>query len=153
MNDNRMKSTFARNRLDIAPQALLLSVGVILSVVLISIMVIQFEQARKMAEIVSENMLETTERIKNSDILQYDGETLTGADVRNFCKKYLSGGDEIEKITIKNKTVTTTYTQSSSRSGINNTSSAEYVAPTAAYSCSITCNANGIITLVSFTIQ
>ena len=73
-----------RNRLDIAPQALLLAAGVILSVVLISIMVTQFEQARQMSDIVTGNMLSTAETLKNSSITQYDGLRVSGAEVRNF---------------------------------------------------------------------
>ena len=59
-----------RNRFEIAPQALLLAAGVILSVVLISIMVMQFEQAKNMSDVVSGKMIEDTERLRNSGIMQ-----------------------------------------------------------------------------------
>ena len=79
-----------RNRFEIAPQAMLVSAGVIMSVVLISIMVSQFERAKALSSAVSERMIETTAQIADSDILQYDGATVTGADVRSFYRRCFS---------------------------------------------------------------
>ena len=141
-----------RNGLDIAPQALLLAAGVIFSVVLISIMAMQFEQARQMSDIVSENMISTAEELKNSWITQYDGLRVSGAEVRNFYKLHLSknGASDFEKMTVNNGTTTRSYTKAGNYSELTDKDGAAYVAPSDVYLCSIEQNANGIITEVVF---
>ena len=141
-----------RNRLDIAPQALLLAAGVILSVVLISIMVTQFEQARQMSDIVTDNMISAAEDLKNSSIAQYDGLRVSGAEVRNFYKVHLTaaGAENFEKMTVDNGETTRAYTKSGDFSLMTDRNGSAYVAPTDVYLCSIEINANGIITNVLF---
>ncbi len=144
-----------RNSFDIAPQALLLAAGVILSVVLISIMVVQFEQARKMSDVVSGKMIEDTERLRNSGITQYDGLRVSGAEVRNFYKLYLTsaGPKGFEKLTVKSGDTEKSYTRSGSFSELTDSSGSGYVAPTDVYLCTVEQNANGIITNVIFYLE
>lgn len=144
-----------RNRFEIAPQALLLSVGVILSIVLISVMVTQFEQARSLSDEVSRNMLKTGEQIRNSDLMQYDGIKVSGAEVRNFFKMQISAGgpDGFDTLVINNGKTTGKYSESGKYSLITDMGSAAYVNPTDVYLCSILSNANGMITTVTFTKQ
>ena len=144
-----------RNRFEIAPQALLLAAGVILSVVLISIMVMQFEQARKMSDVVSGKMIEDTERLRNSGIMQYDGLRVSGAEVRNFYKLYLTatGPKGFEKLIVKNSGAEKSYTRSGNFSELTDTSAGSYVAPTDIYLCTVEQNANGIITNVIFNLE
>ena len=139
-----------RNRFEIAPQALLLAAGVILSVVLISIMVMQFEQARTMSDAVSGKMIEDTERLRNSGVMQYDGLRVSGAEVRNFYKLYLtaSGPKGFEKLIIKNSGAEKSYTRSGCFSELTDAAGGGYVAPTDIYLCTVEQNANGIITNV-----
>ncbi|MBO7354696.1 MAG: hypothetical protein J6U61_10645 [Lachnospiraceae bacterium] len=144
-----------RNRFEIAPQALLLAAGVILSVVLISIMVMQFEQAKNMSDVVSGKMIEDTERLRNSGIMQYDGLRVSGAEVRNFYKLYLTaaGPKGFEKLIVKNGGAEKSYISSGSFSELTDTSGSGYVAPTDVYLCTVEQNANGIITNVIFNLE
>ena len=141
-----------RNRLDVAPQALLLAAGVILSVVLISIMVTQFEQAKQVSDIVTQNMISTAENLKNSDITRYDGLRVSGAEVRNFYKLHLnaSGAENFEKMTVDNGETTQSYTKSGDFAHLTDSNGTAYVAPTDVYLCSIEQNANGMIINVLF---
>ncbi len=141
-----------RNRFEIAPQALILSAGVIMSIILISIMVAQFERAQKMSALVTEKMIQTSDSIANSDIMQYDGVTLTGADVRNFYRKYFTqNGSDISAMSVNNGKTTTNYTTPGSYSDMTDPNGKKFIKPDDLYKCSITVNKNGIITKVSFT--
>lgn len=144
-----------RNRFEIATQALLLSVGVILSVVLISVMVVQFEQARSMSDAVGQNMLEATERIRDSDLLQYDGLRVSGAEVRNFFKLNLSktGPVGFTDLVIDNGNGAITYWTSSGYSEITDITGTRYVNPVDVYLCRVDQNANEVITTIKFTRQ
>lgn len=144
-----------RNRFEIAAQALMLSVGVILSVVLISIMVIQFEQARSMSDAVGENMIEETERIRDSELIQYDGLRVSGAEVRNFFKLNItkSGPKGFSELVIDNGKGTASYQTSSGYPDITDSTGSRYVGPTDVYLCSIDKNANEVITTIKFTRQ
>lgn len=144
-----------RNRFEVAVQALLLSVGVILTVVLISVMIVQFEQARNMSDAVSENMLEVTERIRNSDLTQYDGLRVSGAEVRNFFKLNVakSGPKGFTDLIIDNGSGAVTYWSSSGYSEITDNTGNRYVCPTDVYLCSVDRNINEVITTIKFTRQ
>ena len=143
-----------RNRFETAPQAMILSAGVIMSIILISIMVSQFERAQKMSAEVTQKMLKTGEAIANSDIMQYDGVTVTGADVRNFYRKYFTGsGSEIAVMTVNNGKTTTNYTASGSYSDMTDPKGKKFIKPDELYKCSVSVNKNGIITKVSFTVN
>ena len=140
-----------RNRFEIAPQAMILSAGVIMSIILISIMVAQFERAKKMSAAVTQKMMKTSEEIANGDVMQYDGVTLTGADVRNFYRKYFNqNGSEITLMTVNNGKTTANYTASGGYSGMTDPNGKKYIKPDDLYTCSVSVNGNGIITKVSF---
>ena len=150
ITDQGVKKT--RNRFEIAPQAMILSAGVIMSIIFISIMVAQFEKAQKMSAAVSEKMIKAGEEIANGDIMQYDGITLTGADVRNFYRKYFSqNGSEVMKMTVNNGKTTSDYTASGSYPSMTDPGGNKFIKPDDLYKCSVTVNKNGIITKVSFT--
>lgn len=144
-----------RNRFEIAVQALLLSVGVVLSVVLISVMVVQYEQARSMSDAVGENMLEATERIRDSNLTQYDGLRVSGAEVRNFFKLNLtkSGPKGFTDLVIDNGNGSITYWSSSGYLEITDNTGTRYVSPTDVYLCSVDRNTNEVITTIKFTRQ
>jgi len=140
-----------RNRFEIAPQALLVSAAVILSVILISIMVSQFEQARSLSRTVSQKLSEDTAEMENSDILQYDGITVTGADVRNFCRRYLSSGRErVDKMIVDNGSSVCTYTDTGGYSEMTDPEGSAFVSPADLYDAKVTVNKNGVITDVRF---
>ncbi len=143
---------FMRNRFEIAPQALIMSVGVIMSIILISIMVSQFENARNISSAVTRKMSETAADIADSDILQYDGITLTGADVRNFYRRYFgSSGSDIEHMSVNNGIRTVRYTDSGFYTQMTDPANSNYIKPDDLYKCSVEVNGNGIITNVDFT--
>lgn len=143
----------SRNASDIPAQALLLAAGVLITVLIISILFMQFKSASNLGNAVTDQISDTTEDIKNNDILQYDGMTVSGADVVNFYKKHLgdytSGQTGPFTIVIGG----TSYSNGASVSLLRDSSSGAYVKPTAKYKCSVTRNANGMITKVTFTKQ
>ncbi len=141
-----------RNSFEIAPQALFLAAGVILSIALISIMTLQFEQSRQMTGEVNRKMLDMTESIKNSEITQYDGLHISGAEVRNFYKLYLtsSGARGFDQMIIDNGAGTRVYLSSGDFAKLTDSKGEGYVAPADIYLCTVEQNANGIITNVRF---
>ena len=140
-----------RNRFEIAPQALIMSAGVIMSIILISIMVSQFENARNISSAVTRKMSSTAADIADSDILQYDGITLTGADVRNFYRRYFrSSGPDIDQMSVINGNRSVRYTESGYYSQMTDPGSINYIKPDDLYKCSVEVNGNGMITNVDF---
>ncbi|MCQ2495474.1 MAG: hypothetical protein MJ131_02665 [Lachnospiraceae bacterium] len=159
MDEIRIRDSTKRNSLDIAPQALLMAAGVVLSVLLVSIMISQFRAGREMANLAGERILSATENIKQSDILQYDGLMVKGADVINFCKKYLGDyapGDKAEFTVNINHVQEGSeevfeYSDSKYLSDIRDSESKHYIKPTGKWKCKVIKNLNGIITAVDFT--
>ncbi len=140
-----------RNRFELAPQALIMSAGAIMSIILISIMVSQFENARSISSEVTRKMSSTAADIADGDILQYDGITLTGADVRNFYRKYFrSSGPDIDQMTVSNGSQTSKYTGSGFYSQMTDPGNRNYIKPDDLYKCSVEVNGNGMITGVDF---
>ena len=137
-----------RNRIEIAPRALLLAVAVILSVLLVSIMLSQFKSAREMANISSEAMNKRTEELINEDILKYDGLTVSGADLINFCKRNI---DEVN-ITLKGASGYTRLLENHDTiATLTDPDESEFVNPVSKWKCSVERNKNGIILGVIFT--
>ncbi len=141
-----------RNRFDIAPQALLLASGVILSIILISIMIAQFDKAKSLSEVVSGQIMEATQRLKNSEIDRYDGIVMTGAEVRNFYKMYLTESAEkkFDYLKIDNGIKEYTYDSYKSYSGLVDRDADSYINPGDLFSCVVNINANGVVTDVHF---
>ena len=143
-----------RNRFETAPQAMILSAGVIMSIVLISIMVSQFEQAKDMSDAVTQKMMNTSREIADSDITQYDGVIITGADVRNFYRKYFTvNGSRVAGMIVDNGKTKAEYTAAGYYSEMTDPDSLKFISPDNLYKCSVTVNGNGIITKVSFTLE
>lgn len=159
MNSN--KYIYRHNLIDIAPQALLLAAGIVLSVVLVSIMVTQFKAGKEMVNIAGERILDVTEDIKQSEILQYDGLTVNGADVINFCKKHLGEYTTGEKADItvnvnyliNGRFACYSYRNSDCLSAIRNPDSEQYIKPVTRWKCEVVKNKNGIITEINFKSQ
>lgn len=137
-----------RNCIEIAPRALLLAAGVVLTVVLISVMINQFESAQEMVNISSEMINERTENLKNGDILDMDGMEVSGSDVLNVCKKELGKG---LNITLKNGSASITYSEESSLTKLRDYESSEYIKPSTRWKCNVVKNKNGILTEIIFT--
>ena len=140
-----------RNSMELPAQALLMAAGVLIAVVIISILFVQFKQANQMSSSASENMNDLTEDIKDSGIMQYDGLEVTCADVVNFYKKYLGDYRSGESGPFTVVIGGASYVNGASVSSLRDSSSAAYVKPTSRYKCSVTRNANGVITKVTFT--
>lgn len=144
-----------RNRIDIAPQALMMAAGVIVSVVLISIMVNQLDTAKTMARTVGQSISRATNQLALSEIMQYDGMKVSGAEVRNFFKLHMrkSGADGLESLTIDNSFTRETYEDSSMYDKLTDERGYTYVDPMDVYKCIVCQNDNGIITEVIFEIE
>ena len=139
---------FKRNRIEIAPRALLLAAGVVLTVVLISVMIVQFKSAQSMVNISNEMISERTEELKNSELEEIDGTLVSGSDVINVCKKQLKNGITI---TLKNGSVTKSYTGEDDIYKLKDYDSPEYVKPSTKWKCRVDVNRNGIVTEIIFT--
>ena len=163
INDNEVVkfTKYVRNRVDIAPQALLMAAGVILSIVLISVMVAQMNSAGEMSNLVSNDIAEKVDDIRNSSIMQYDGLTVNGADVVNFYKKqfddYPAGTRAPFIIEIDHSNDGSEngiqYTDGSNSGNMRDSASSQYVKPSSLWKCTVHKNKNGIITKVSFVRQ
>ena len=137
-----------RNRIEIAPRALLLAAGVVLTVVLISLMLTQFKSAEDMVNISSSLINEKTEELKYADLIEIDGMEVNGSDVVNICRKHLDKGI---KITLKNGEKSKTYSEKSQISKLKDYESTEYVKPSTKWKCGVVTNKNGIISEIIFT--
>ena len=142
------------NRIEIAPRALLMAAAVMLSVLLVSIMISQYNSAREVVNSSSDVMSRKAEEIRNSDIMQYDGLTVNGEDVINFIKKNLAEGAEMQG----QITVTLTGVSGNSQSltdtvllgSLTDPENEKYIRPFSKWKCSVKKNKNGIITEVVF---
>lgn len=144
-----------RNRIEMAPQALLIAAGVIVSVAIISIMMVELDVAKGMARTVEENVIRATQKVANSDVMQYDGVRVSGAEVRNFFKLHMTkkGADGFETLTIDNAFSKYTHTDSSMYSKMTDERDYMYINPADMYLCTVNQNDNGIITEVIFEIN
>ena len=145
-----------RNRFEIVGQSLVFAAGVIIAVVFVSIMIIEFENSRRLSDAVNENMIEMTAAVRDSGVLMYDGIRVLGADVLNFGKKYFysSEGEFVLQITSDSgRTVSVAdkhdMEEIVAQSGAEGSRSP--VDPSGEYLGKVIKNDNGIITLVSFT--
>ncbi|MCR5829939.1 MAG: hypothetical protein K6F93_06315 [Lachnospiraceae bacterium] len=155
-----------RNRFEAVGQSLIFAAGVIVALVFVSIMIMEFENSKKLSDAVSENMLELTSDIKDSGIMMYDGVKVTGADVLNFGKKYFydTGSSRSFVMVVTTESGTTleiegkedmrslvrasALTDANEGAGVSNTSSVD---PLSSYIGDVIRNENGMITSVIFT--
>ncbi|MCR5331485.1 MAG: hypothetical protein K6E62_09910 [Lachnospiraceae bacterium] len=140
-----------RNRIEIAPQALIMSAGVIMSIILISLMVSQFERARDLSSAVTGKLNETAADIADSDLLQYDGAVITGADVRNFYRRYFGvSPSDIGTMRVNNGKTDIRYTATGSYTRMTDPTDQAFIRPDELYACKVNVNANRVITDVEF---
>lgn len=94
------------------------------------------------------------QEVEESEIMQYDGITVSGSDVVNFMRKHLSKGayeDESGmKITVIKAEQSTTYQKYDEIKEINNFSHESYVDPTMLFRGCVIKNKNGVIAEVRF---
>lgn len=147
-----------RNRFDAVGQSLVFAAGVIVALVFVSIMILEFENSRRLSDTVNGRMTEMTASVRDSGVMMYDGVKVLGADVLNFGKKHFyavsgSGPFELMITTRQGQTVL-----------INNRDDMEAavaasalgtdpgsVGPTEEFLGSVEQNDNGMITAVKFT--
>ena len=103
---------------------------------------------------VLEEYMNFEQNMENSDILQYDGRTVSGSDVINFLHKYLGNGsfgyNENMRITVVKYSMRTSYQTREEIREVYNFSHASYIDPSALYQGSVSQNQNGVITEVCF---
>ena len=138
------------NRIEIAPRALIMAAAVMLSVLLISIMISQYNSAREVVNSSSKVMSDRAEEIRNSDIMQYDGQTVTGEDVISFIKKNLAEGAEMQgqiTVTLTGVSGASLVLKDAAMLGsLTDPEDEMYIRPFSKWKCSIKKNKNGIIT-------
>ena len=75
-------------------QSLVFAAGVVMAVVFVSVMIMEFENSKKLSDAVNENILELASSVKSGGVMMYDGVRVRGADVLNFGKKYFYGSED-----------------------------------------------------------
>ncbi len=146
-----------RNRFEIVGRSLVFAAGVIVSVVFVSIMILEFENSKQLSDAVNENMIGLTSAVRDSGVMMYDGVRVLGADVLNFGKKYFysaSGGEEfVMTITLASGQELSVSSRNDMEEVVRSSGlgiSTETVNPLGEYIGKVTKNDNGVITLVSF---
>ena len=137
-----------RNCIEIAPRALLLAAGIILTVLLISVMVTQFRSAEDMMNVSGRMINEQTENLKYGELISLDGSAVYGSDVVNISQKQTDNGI---KITLKKDSGTVSYTDQKSVSKMRDFENSEYIKPFTRWKVSVSKNDNGVITEIVFT--
>ena len=154
MKYKRYSREYERSCIEIAPRALLMAAAVILSVLLVSIMISQFNSAQGMVNSSSEVISKRTMEIRNSEIMQYDGLTVTGEEVINFMKKNFDGygsGEAPFSITLKGTSGhLESYSEYSALNALTDPESEKYIKPFSKWRCTVKKNKNDIITEVIF---
>ena len=154
IEDKNKSIQYSRSCIEIAPRALLMAAAVILSVLLVSIMISQFNSAQGMVNSSSEVISKRTMEIRNSEIMQYDGLTVTGEEVINFMKKNLDvygSGEAPFSITLKGTSGhSESYSEYSALNALTDPESEKYIKPFSKWRCMVKKNKNDIITEVIF---
>lgn len=139
-----------RNCFDIAVRSLLLGTSVVITAVLVSIGIMQLNKAKSLAGEVGSKLTELESRISESDVMEYDGETLTGAQVKGFCGHYLTQGEAPFEVMID-------FSEGSIRGddydfvqSLRDEDAATYIRPLDTYYCTVERNGNNVITEVRF---
>ena len=147
-----------RNRFEIVGQSLVFAAGVIIALVFVSIMIMEFENSKKLSDAVNENMLELAASIKDNGVMMYDGVRVTGADVLNFGKRYFYSSDRERPFVLRIIPAEGYEIDVDTKSGMEAVVRASglregpcYVDPTEEYLGSVIQNENGMITHVTFT--
>lgn len=156
MTVHKRSPVMKRGMIEIAPQALILAAAVVITMVIIALGINQLSKAKDVNSAITESTNNMVNDLRNNEVAQYDGLTVSGADVINFFKKNY-GTTATAKceytITIGNGTATTTYPSGSlTYKDLSDTSkSATYVRPTDKYECDVSYNANDVLTNIKFT--
>ena len=156
-NRKRCFGLIRRNRFEVVGHSLVFAAGVIVAVVFVSIMIMEFENARKLSDAVNGNMIELAAAVKDSGVTMYDGVKVLGADVLNFGKKYFGAAsgpgpfvmrvtaDSGQSVVVSDKEELLELVRISALG-----SDPGAVGPTDEYLGTVIRNDNGIITEVSF---
>lgn len=99
-------------------------------------------------------LTELEQSLKDADVMQYDGVTVTGSDVVNFIRKSLSEHSTESTAPYQVIVVTgtvTTHKDNTTIGNILNFSHISYVNPTAKFVGEVNRNTNGVIVSVTFT--
>lgn len=143
---------------DLVPQIFLAVVSVILVGMIIYYVMISVKSTSRVANKLISQTEDTAIDIAEHEILKYDGEEISGAEVVNFIKKYLGDYTDTENAPIYvevKKTGSTTikrYTNKKYISDIKNFSNSEhYIKPTAKFIGEVVKNENKVILGIRFT--
>lgn len=144
-----------RNRLDVSPIIYVVA-GLVLTMIIVGAAFNWFGIFRKQGNDVMSNMSSTMQNLAEADIMQFDGIKVSGAEVINIYSKYLDGytGSDTApfEIVINNGYATHYYDTIDFKAKLRDeTDSSYYVKPTTIYVCTVTKNANGLITQITFT--
>lgn len=144
-----------RNRIEIAARGLLMGATVVITAALVTVGVLEMGRAKGLASAAGKHLLEITEEIKNSDVTRYDGMTVTGSEVVNFCRKHVGrtgANDEgrFDIIVSDGKRSISCYDGQTVKE-MRDTGSASYIKPVWYYRCEVITNGNNVITEVKFT--
>lgn len=156
MTERKRSPAMKRGMIEIAPQALILAAAVVITMVLIALGINQLDKAKDVNSAITDSTNSMVNDLRNNEVAQYDGLTVSGADVINFFKKNYGTTKDPKceyTITIGNGTSTVTYPSGTlTYKDLSDTSkAANYVRPTDKYECDVTYNANDVLTGITFT--
>lgn len=140
-----------RNRFEPVTSSLLLAAGVVASIVLITLILTGLGSARRLANVVIGTIDENTVYLEESGIVEYDGMTVHGADVINYCKRY--GGDvRIELVYgTEPDAVVYIYNETVVLSDLRSGTGDLRIRAGGDWSCTVERNENKVITAVRYT--
>lgn len=132
----------------------LIAAGLVITASLVFLGIRMSDAGKDMGNGVVNSFIEFSTELKEADIMQYDGTTVTGSDVVNFIRKNLSeyspGRMAPFEVVVRTATVTT-HKDNSSIANITNFSHISYIDPTAKFIGKVIRNDNGVIVTVTFT--
>lgn len=146
MNGDQMKTKMA---LELPVKIILGLVSLILLGYIIKLSMDTYRKANAVAGVVSENLDETYDNLRDYDFNQLDGEKIEGSRVVNLIKKYLGDYKEPEQADIYFHVVTKasddTYYNISYLEDIKNFTKARYIKPSALFLITIDKNNDAIL--------
>lgn len=143
--------TTNRNRFEPVSSALLLAAGVIASIVVISLIMYGVRSARGYADAVMNSIEESTMYLSQSGLTEYEGMTVSGADVINYCKRYGDGDVRIElEYGDGNTGSVFIYGESVALTDMRSGSGTLRIRPGEDWLCSVSRNANKVVTAVRY---
>ncbi len=128
-------------------KSLVMGASIMVTIGVISIGLMIFGQGTGLVKESSKNLVDITQELANKKYIAYDDTVVSGSEVINAIGLYTQKGQSIEVTTTMGNSVV--YTSNNLYSN-DNVTSGNYINVGGMFKSSITKNANGVITKISF---